>query len=132
MLKDPYASKQKLLPIQKIETIIKINKSSQETSKRTQFPLTLVWVCTVHKLHGLTLRKTVVSLDLGKQLTFSTGQFYVALSRSTFLSKLNILSDFDPKIVRANELAIGQHEYLKKKKQLIIKLFSQRSRLLHG
>ena len=28
MLKDPYASKQKLLPIQKIETIIKINKSS--------------------------------------------------------------------------------------------------------
>ena len=94
--------------------------------------MTLVWVCTVHKLHGLTLRKTVVSLDLGKQLTFSTGQFYVALSRSTFLSKLNILSDFDPKIVRANELAIGQHEYLKKEKQLIIKLFSQRSRLLHG
>ena len=28
MLKDPYASKQKLLPIQKIEAIIKINKSS--------------------------------------------------------------------------------------------------------
>ena len=85
--------------------------------------MTLVWVCTVHKLHGLTLRKTVVSLDLGKQLTFSTGQFYVALSRSTFLSKLNILSDFDPKIIRANQLAIGQHEYLKKEKQLIIKLF---------
>ena len=38
MLKDPYASKQKLVPIQKVEAIIKINKSSSETSKRTQFP----------------------------------------------------------------------------------------------
>ena len=123
MLKDPYASKQKIVPIQKIETNIKINKNSSETFKRTQFPLTLAWVCTVHKVPGLTLYKTVVSLELVKQITFSPGQIYVALSRSTFLSKLIILSDFDPKIIRATQLAIEQYEYLKKEKHLIIFFF---------
>ena len=41
MLKDPYAPKHKVVPIQKVETNIKINKISSETFKRTQFPLTL-------------------------------------------------------------------------------------------
>ena len=131
MLKDPYASKQKEVPIQKVETNIKKNKSSSETFKRTRFPLTLAWVCTVHKVQSLTLYKTVVSLELVKQITFSPGQIYVVLTRSTFLSKLIILSDFEPKIIRATQLAIEQYEYLIKEKHLIINFFSQRSRLLH-
>ena len=41
MLKHLYASKHKVVLIQKVEGNIKINKSSSETLKRTRFPLTL-------------------------------------------------------------------------------------------
>ena len=88
--------------------------------------MTLAWACTVHKVQGLTLlNSTVVSLELIKQRSFSPGQIYVALSRSTSLSKLNILSDFDPKIIKPNHLALEHYEYLRKEKNL----FTQRSSL---
>ena len=60
-----------------------------------------------------------------KQRSFSAGQTYVALSCSTSLSKLNILSDFDPKIIKPNHLALEHYEYLRKEKNL----FTQRSSL---
>ena len=44
LLKDSYASKHKVVPIQKVEANIKINKSSSETFNRTQLPLPLPWV----------------------------------------------------------------------------------------
>ena len=40
MSKDLYASKYKVVPIQRIEANIIISKNSSETFKRTQFPLT--------------------------------------------------------------------------------------------
>ena len=88
--------------------------------------MTLAWACTVHKVQGLTLlNSTVVSLELIKQRSFSPGQIYVALARSTSLSKLNILSDFDPKIIKPNHLALEHYEYLRKEKDL----FTQKSSL---
>ena len=54
-----------------------------------------------------------------KQRPFSAGQTYVALSRSTSLSKLNILSDFDLKIIKLNHLALEHCEYLRKEKNLL-------------
>ena len=88
--------------------------------------MTLAWACTVHKVQGLTLlNSTVVSLELTKQRSFSPEQFCVALSRSTSLPKLNIRSDFDPKIIKPNQLALEHHEYLRKEKNL----FTQRSSL---
>ena len=50
MLKHLYASKQNVVPIQEVESNIKINKSSSETFKKTQLPLTLAWACTLHKV----------------------------------------------------------------------------------
>ena len=123
MLKEPYTSKHKVVPIQKVEANIKINKSSPETFKRSQFLLNLTWTCAVHKVQGLTLHTTVVSMELVKQRTFSLGQIDVALSRSTSLSKLIILPDFDPKIIRANQLALGQYEFLIKEKHFFNKNF---------
>ena len=120
MSKDLYASKYKVMPIQRIEANIIISKNSSETLKRTQFPLTLAWACTVHKVSVLTLlNSTVVSLGLTRQISFSPGQIDVALSRSTSLSKLNILSHFDPKIIKLNHLALEHYEYLRKEKNLL-------------
>ena len=114
------------MPIQRTEANIIISKNSSETFKRTQFPLTLAWACTVHKVLGLTLlNSTVVPLELIKQGSFSPAQIYVALSCSTSLSKLNIFSDFDPKIIKPNHLDLEHYEYLRKEKTL----FTQRSSL---
>ena len=82
--------------------------------------MTLAWACTFHKVQGLTLLgSAVVLLELIKQRSFSPGQICVALSRSTSLSKLNILSNFDPKIIKPNHLALEHCEYLRKEKNLL-------------
>ena len=87
ILKDPYASKHKLILNRKIETNIKINKSPSKTFERDQIPLTLAWACTIQEAQGLTLHTTVVSLQLVKQIPLSPGQIFVALSCLTYLAK---------------------------------------------
>ena len=130
MLKDSYVLNQKVVPIHMVEANNKTSKKSPQTLKRTQFPLTPTWVCTVHKGLGLALIITIVFFELVKQRTFSPGQVYVALSRSTSLSKLNILSNFDPKVINASHLALSHHEYLRKKKNLFTTTFSQRKSIV--
>ena len=47
MLKNLYASNYKVVAIQRTEVNFIIRKNSSETFKRTQFSLTLAWVCKV-------------------------------------------------------------------------------------
>jgi len=66
---------------------------------RIQFPLSLAWGCTIHKVQGKTLDKIVVSMQGNGR--FMSGQAYVALSRIKMLSGLYILG-FDESAIRVN------------------------------
>ena len=67
---------------------------------RLQFPLTLAWATTIHKVQGLTLDKIVVDMEGGQR--FSRGQAYVAFSRVKALDGLYILN-FDSSAIKKNE-----------------------------
>ena len=66
------------------------------TVTRFQFPLTLAWATTTHKLHGLILDEMVVDMKGGH---FSPGQAYVAFSRVKTLERLHVLN-FNPKDIK--------------------------------
>ena len=80
---DNFARLNKCVPIERVETKIKIRttKSSSQEIKRTQFPLMLAWACTVHNVQGKQFTKCVIIFDLLKQRSWNSGMMYVALSR---------------------------------------------------
>ena len=76
MQSDLTAQQQNWVPIKKHQALFGLRKNKQQPSvKRTQFPLTLPWACTVLKVQGLSLAEGVVSFDLEKQKSFNQGKF---------------------------------------------------------
>tara|TARA_B110000285_G_scaffold232818_1_gene304900 strand:- start:4842 stop:6416 length:1575 start_codon:yes stop_codon:yes gene_type:complete len=63
-----------------------------------QYPLSLAWALTIHKIQGATLN--MAEMDIGQSI-FEYGQTYVALSRIRSLDGL-YLSDFNSKKIGAN------------------------------
>ena len=80
-------------------------KSGSEIT-RLQFPLTLAWATTIHKVQGLALDEIVVDMKGGH---FSPGHAYVAFSRVRSLQGLHTLSFDAPAINKSidvqNEMA---------------------------
>ena len=66
---------------------------------RTQVPLMLAWAITVHKSQGMSI--DFLKVDL--QGTFADGQAYVAISRATCLTGLEI-ANFSPRAVKTSPL----------------------------
>ena len=81
------------VPLAKYE-VAKGKRGSEIT--RLQFPLTLAWATTIHKVQGLTLDEIVVDMRGGR---FSPGQAYVAFSRVKTLQGLHILN-FDRRVIK--------------------------------
>ncbi|CAB3983245.1 Hypothetical predicted protein [Paramuricea clavata] len=67
-----FARENSLVPIKPVLARIKVRpgKPSSPEMQRLQFPVTLAWACSVHKVQGLTLDNIVVSFDLKKQRYF--------------------------------------------------------------
>jgi ATP-dependent DNA helicase PIF1 len=70
-------------------------------AERKQVPLILAWALSIHKAQGQTLER--VKVDMGR--IFEKGQAYVALSRATSQSGLQI-TGFDVKKVMAHQRVI--------------------------
>ena len=103
------------MPIKKTEVDIKnqLSKNSSPVTKRTQYPLMFHWVCNVHKVQGLSLDKTIASLDLLRQRNFSNGQIYVALSKVTSFNGLYIVGVFSGKIMWPDPRALQEYERMR-------------------
>ena len=80
------------VPLSKYEVVFFAKGKRGSEIKRLQFPLTLAWATTIHKVQGLTLDKIVVDMKGGR---FSPAQAYVAFT----LAGLHILH-FNPKAIK--------------------------------
>ena len=122
--KNVYLTKHRVVPIKRIVANIIISKNSSQNFQKNLISIDLSVDLHIHKVQGLTLlNSTVVSLELIKQRSYSSGQIYVAFSRSTSSLKLNRIPDFDPIIIKLNYLALKHYEYLRKEKNLFILTF---------
>ena len=112
---DSFVQENRLVPIAPVQTKIKVRpgKASSPEIQRIQFPLTLAWACTVHKVQGLTLNDVVISFNLLRQRSFNYGQIYVALSRATSLKGIHILGKIENKQIRADPRVHQEYQRLR-------------------
>ena len=111
----PFVRENQVVPLQPVLAKIKIrpNKLSSPEIRRTQFPLTLAYAVSIHKVQGLSLTNVVISFDLVKQRTFNYGQVYVALSRATSLNGIHVLGTLENKHVKADPRVHEEYERLR-------------------
>ena len=112
---NPFVRENNVVPIEPILARIKIRpgKPSSPEIQRVQFPVTLAYAVTIHKVQGLSLEKVVISFELFKQRSFNNGQVYVALSRSTSINGIYILGELQTKHVRADPRVHKEYERLR-------------------
>ena len=104
-----------MVPIEPVLAKIKIRpgKASSPEIQRVQFPVTLAWACTVHKVQGLALENVVISSNIIRQRAFKYGQIYVALSRTTSIQGMHILGQIESKHVKANPKVSEEYQRLR-------------------
>ena len=102
------------VPIEKCKAVVLIKKGSLSPSvKRTQFPLTLAWESTVHKVQGLSIEQSVIDFDLRKQKSLGPGQIYIVLSRVKTYDNLYCIGEFKKSAIKINKETLSNYKRLK-------------------
>ena len=78
---------------------------------RSQFPVSLAWALTIHKVQGLSL--DAIMVDIGKNI-FEEGMAYVALSRARQLDNVFVI-DFDKNKLNCCKASIREYNRLRLK-----------------
>ena len=103
------------VPVQAETASFEIGNYAAVHVSRTQFPLTLSWAATIHKVQGTSLDTVVVNFSEAKNL--QCGQAYVALGRSKTLSGL-YLHGLNGSKIHANRKALVEMKRLHESCQL--------------
>ena len=103
------ASYPNVVPLKKVEVVFLARGKRGSEITRVQFPLTLSWATTIHKVQGLTLDAIVVDM---KGTHFNAGQIYVALSRVRALTGLHIVN-FNEKAIKSSVLVDSEMSRLR-------------------
>ena len=92
------------VPVEKSKVLFNIrrDRANSVTIKSVQFPLTLSFACTIHKLQGLSLQKDAISSALNKEKLFKSSQMYVILSRITNLSGMYLNGKYTKSAIKFN------------------------------
>ena len=98
------------VPIGRYEAKFSVGRHHGVEVTRRQFPVTLAWASTVHKVQGLTVDNIVISF----KSHFGPGQGYVALSRVKSMSGLHLL-DFEAKKITCNSKVTKHMDCLRMK-----------------
>lgn len=85
-----------------------------------QFPLTLAYAVSIHKVQGLSLNSLVISFELVKQRSFNYGHVYVELSRATSLNGIHILGKINSKHVKADPRVHEEYQRLREVSKTMI------------
>ena len=99
------------VPLSKIEVVFLAKGKRGAEVTRLQFPLTLAWATTIHKVQGLTLDAIVVDM---KGTQFNPGQIYVTLSRVKALTGLHIVN-YSAKAIKKSSLVDNEKARLREK-----------------
>ena len=111
----PVRRKQNAVPITTETATFEVGHQGTVHITRTQFPLTLCWAATIHKVQGASLDQVVVSFEEAKKL--QCGQAYVALGRSKTLQGLYVKS-LENSEVHVNKKALEEMLRLRDHSQL--------------
>ena len=114
MRSDLTAQQHNWVPIRKHQALFGLRKNKPQPSvQKTQFPLTLSWEYTVHKVKDLSLPETVVRFDIERRKSFNQEQLYVALSRISSMNKMYLIGSYNKATLKVNESAKKEYERLR-------------------
>ncbi|GAM19367.1 hypothetical protein SAMD00019534_025420 [Acytostelium subglobosum LB1] len=93
-----------------VKEVWNIEQGNVKVASRTQVPLALAWALSIHKSQGMSIDRLVIDLEG----TFEYGQAYVALSRATSLTGLQLKSKLQSNQLKVHPEVVEFYKQMEK------------------